>query len=320
MENSPDHRLPRHPIQVVARRTGLSPDVLRAWERRFSVVVPTRSGSGRRLYSDEDVERLRLLHRVTREGWSIGRVAALSNSELFALLDDRPAAPPRAAEDRAPAPVDVFLSVALEAVARYDAAALDTHLWRAVVALAPADFFDRVLTPLLVEIGERWRRGHLQPAGEHIATAVVRRVLGRISDAMETQQGALRIVVGTPAGQMHDLGALLVAASAAAEGWTVTYVGPDLPATELAATARRAGARCVALSIVHPGDDGRLPGELAELREALPREIDIVVGGSAAAAYERAIRAAGATLLPTLADFRAWLRRQASQKTVGRSA
>jgi len=319
MASPPDHHAPRHPIQVVARRTGLSQDVLRAWERRFGLVAPGRSESGRRLYSDADVERLRLLQRVTREGWSIGRIANLPNDELHALLDDRPAAAP-APEERAPAPVDVFLSAALEAVSRYDATALDSHLWRAVVSLAPADFFDRVLTPLLAEIGERWRRGQLQPAGEHIATAVIRRILGRIGDAMETQTGVLRIVVGTPAGQMHDLGALLVAASAAAEGWTVTYVGPDLPAAELAATARRSGARCVALSIVHPGDDSRLPGELAELREALPREIDIVVGGLAAGAYDRAIRAAGATLLPTLADFRTWLRRQASSETMGRSA
>jgi MerR family transcriptional regulator, light-induced transcriptional regulator len=317
MDNRTDHHEPRHPIQVVVRRTGLSADVLRAWERRFGVVAPRRSASGRRLYSDEQVERLRLLHRVTREGWSIGRVASLSNGELLALLDDTPARP---ADERSAAPVDVFLSAALEAVSRYDASALDSHLWRAVVALAPADFFDRVLTPLLAEIGERWRRGHLQPAGEHIASAVIRRVLGRIGDAMETQQGDLRVVVGTPVGQMHDIGALLVAASAAAEGWTVTFVGADLPAADLAAAARRTGARCVALSLVHPGDDARIPAELAELREALPREVAIVAGGSAARAYERAIHAAGATLLPTLPDFRAWLRRQASSETVGRSA
>jgi DNA-binding transcriptional MerR regulator/methylmalonyl-CoA mutase cobalamin-binding subunit len=317
MSKPPDHDAPRHPIQVVARRTGLSPDVLRAWERRFGLVAPGRSESGRRLYSDADVERLRLLHRVTKEGWSIGRIASLPNDELLALLDDRPA--PAVREHSAPS-VDVFLAAALEAVTRYDAAALDTHLWRAVVALAPADFFDRVLAPLLVEIGDRWRRGHLQPAGEHIATAVIRRVLGRIGDAMESQSGTFRVVVGTPVGQMHDLGALLVAASAAAEGWAVTFVGSDLPAAELAATAGRTGARCVALSIVHPGDDGRIPAEMAELREVLPPEIDIVVGGAAAGAYERSIRAAGATLLPTLAEFRAYLRRLASARHVGRSA
>src|SRR5918999_1092269 len=75
-----------HPIGVVTRRTGLSPDLLRAWEKRYDVVKPARSGGGRRLYSDADIERLRLLYRATLAGRGIGQVATLSTPALAALV------------------------------------------------------------------------------------------------------------------------------------------------------------------------------------------------------------------------------------------
>ena len=79
---------PRHPIKVVARRTGLTPDVLRVWEKRYSAVTPTRVSTGRRLYSDQDVERLLLLRRATLVGRRIGQVAALPTDELETLVDE----------------------------------------------------------------------------------------------------------------------------------------------------------------------------------------------------------------------------------------
>src|SRR6476659_7302568 len=84
-----------HPIQVVTRRTGISADVLRVWEKRYAVVTPVRSPSGRRLYSDADIERLRLIVRATRTGRTIGQVAALPAAALVALLNETPPAEPR---------------------------------------------------------------------------------------------------------------------------------------------------------------------------------------------------------------------------------
>src|SRR5678815_5381555 len=88
-----------HPIQIVTRRTGLSADVLRVWEKRYAVVTPVRSASGRRLYSDADIERLRLLVQATRVGRPIGQVAALPTAALRALLSDE-APSPRLAQQR----------------------------------------------------------------------------------------------------------------------------------------------------------------------------------------------------------------------------
>src|SRR3954468_20227311 len=76
---------PRYPVRLVASRTGLSPHVLRAWERRYGVVNPTRSEGGQRLYSDLDIERLLRLRRLAERGHSIGRIGTLGVSELVEL-------------------------------------------------------------------------------------------------------------------------------------------------------------------------------------------------------------------------------------------
>src|SRR5688500_13294428 len=96
---------PRHPIQVVARRTGLSADVIRAWEKRHAVVTPARTDSGRRLYTDADIERLRLIARVTLTGRTVAQAAALPAEELVALVreeETNPAAPTDGARSAEP--------------------------------------------------------------------------------------------------------------------------------------------------------------------------------------------------------------------------
>src|SRR4051812_21740127 len=145
-----------HPIQVVTRRTGVSADVLRVWEKRYAVVTPVRSTSGRRLYSDADIERLRLMVQATRTGRTIGQVAALPSAALVALLDEkapteRPSARRRDADATPPSPPaagDLF-AACLEAIARFDAVALDLLLRRAIVALSADDFLDAVVAPLV---------------------------------------------------------------------------------------------------------------------------------------------------------------------------
>src|SRR3954453_16918076 len=88
----------------------------------------------------------------------------------------------------------------------------------------------------------------------------------------------LQLVVATPNGQLHELGALLASAAASNLGWLVTYLGASLPAAEIAGAARQNQARAVALSLVYPEDDQKLEGELFRLRESLPAEVTLLVG------------------------------------------
>jgi methylmalonyl-CoA mutase cobalamin-binding subunit len=314
----------QHPMRVVTRRTGLSADLLRAWERRYEVVQPSRSESGRRLYSDADIERLGLLYRATLAGRGIGQLARLSTPELAALVRrdadaDRsgngaqrlqPVAPP--AHPRAD-----YLGDSFRAIERLDAVALEAVLRRAVVALPADAFLDALVVPLLEGVGTRWREGTLRPVHGHLASAVLRRVLDRVIETAASVGAAPNLVVATPAGQLHEFGALLAAATAAAEGWRVTYLGASLPAEDIAAAAAQTRARAVALSIVYPAGDRAVGHELRRLGSLLPKDATLVVGGAASPSYRAVLEEIGATAVGDLADFRTQLRvlRRGRQRT-----
>jgi MerR family transcriptional regulator, light-induced transcriptional regulator len=123
--------------------------------------------------------------------------------------------------------------------------------------------------------------------------------------------GAPRLVVATLPGQVHELGALMVAVTAAAEGWAVTYLGPDLPAADLASTAKETGARAVAVSVVYVADDGDVVSALWEARAALPPDVPLLLGGAAAGMIRLERHPPGIVVLDTLAELRAQLRRMA---------
>src|SRR3954453_10877138 len=133
MSTTPSSSVPRHPIGVVARRTGLKPDLIRAWERRYGAVAPGRTETRRRFYSDEDVERLLLLRRAVSSGRGISQVAGLSNPELEALIEAEPAPsaytpPPPAAPEKGDEAAEAFLNRCLAAPQRLDVRELELEL------------------------------------------------------------------------------------------------------------------------------------------------------------------------------------------------
>jgi methanogenic corrinoid protein MtbC1 len=200
----------------------------------------------------------------------------------------------------------------LDAVDALDSERLAAELRRATVHL-PLDLLtDLVLVPLLVEIGRRWADGRLGAAQEHVASATILRVLGGMVRSLAPLPDAPAIVVGTPIGQRHELGALLVAVCAAAAGWRVTYLGADLPAAEVARAAEKVQASVVALSIVHPGSDEQLRADLDSLVDLLPPRRQLVLGGASVAGYARHLRSSGVLELESLAEFREFLSRRAA--------
>ncbi len=300
----------RHPIAVVAQRTGLSQDVLRVWERRYGAVHPVRSDTGERFYTDEDIHRLRLLDAATRAGRRIGRVARLPTAELEQLVADdvtlhdrleTVAAPPRDSGD----PVGDAIALAR----RHDAAGLDGRLRRAVALVGVPAFLEHVAVPVLRQVGDEWHAGRLTTAQEHLVSAVVHDIVADVMRGVAERNGAPRVVIATPAGERHAIGAALAGASAAVEGWNVLYLGADLPAKEIAHAAVSAGARLVALSVVYVDDRRRVAAELRELRSALPADVALVVGGGGAAALAAELHAAGIIVTSSLAEFSAEMRR-----------
>lgn len=290
-----------HPIQVVARRTGLSADVIRVWEKRYHVVTPVRSTSGRRLYSDADIDRLRLLARATLSGRSIGQVAALDDGALAELIhadsvEATPLPPPAHA-----------LTPWLDAIERFDGVALDAELRHAVVALSAAAFIETLVLPLHAAVSARIGNGTLHIAHEYLTLASLRRALERIIDPATWPLAGPGLIVSTPLGQPQVLGALVAAATAASEGWRPLYLGAGVPAEAVAEGTTRTGARAVALSLGDLASERVVPRELRRLRSLLAPDVAILVDG-ATNAHRGVLREIDAVVLRDAAAQRAWFR------------
>ncbi len=293
-----------HTIRVVSKRTGLSPHVIRIWERRYGAVTPTRTETNRRLYSETAVDRLMLLRRATEAGHSISHIARLDSAQLRQMVDAIPVENTASRRDLPVVTADTdFVGECLDAVRRLDTQRLEEHLRAASIELGSQGLLHRLAAPLAQKLGELWQSGEITAAHEHFASAVLRVFLGNLSRPFSLPASAPTVVVATPSGQLHELGAVLVAAAASAHGWRVTYLGVSLPAAEIAGAAIKNRAKAVALSLVYPGDDPNVGNELEALRHFLPSQVKIIVGGRAMRAYAGAIERSGAIRANSIEDI-----------------
>lgn len=276
----------QHSIKIASARSGLSPHVIRIWERRYGALTPTRSGTNRRLYCDEEIERLKLLKELTDRGHRIGKLAGLGTAELKRLADDERAEGILLGESDAMLECQADIArAAVLAVQKYDAERLRALLHLARRRLGHRATLLHVITPLIDEVGCQWQVGQVRKGQEHLATAAIREFLFSPIPGNRSSEGAPELVVSTPGGEMHELGAMLAAASARGLGWRVTYLGPSLPPEEIAACAAARSARAVAVSVVYPEHALDIAEQLRELRRLLPANVALIVGGRAAPSY-----------------------------------
>lgn len=255
-------------VGAVCRLTGLSAHVLRAWERRYGAVRPHRSGGGTRRYSERDVGRLQLLATAVRAGHRIGDLARLPDREIRRLLD-------AAADGPRPATRPI-----LDAMANLDSAELERLLALQLAALGPAEFAVGVALPVLEEIGQRWRSGRLCVASEHLGSSVLRLFLGIAMRAGGREVGPL-LLFATPAGEHHELGAMIAAVYARSRGVRTCYLGPDLPVDQIVWAVERTGADAVGLGVTAL-TASKLQDEVARVREKLPESVEVWLGGRGA--------------------------------------
>lgn len=285
----------RYPIKMAAQKSGLSHHVIRIWEKRYDAVVPDRTGTQRRLYSEKDIERLRLLRIATESGHRIGDVARLPTEQLSDLTAGQQSAMPQRGRDTAGSSADAVTN-AMTAIGHLDAGDLGEVLDRAATAFGTHGVLQTVIAPLAHRVGAAWRDGSMTAAHEHFATDQVQLFLRQRSSSYAKGESMPVLITTTPAGQIHELGATIVGTAAADAGWQVEYLGASLPAAEIAGAAIQLNANAVALSIVYPADDPNLSNELRYLRKLLPPEIGIIAGGRAASSYTSSLQEIGAII------------------------
>jgi DNA-binding transcriptional MerR regulator len=300
---SRDHSESRHPIQIAARRSGLSVDVIRVWERRYNAVSPSRLPGGRRVYSDADISRLALLQLVTSAGRRIGDVATLDNTALAAMVEeDNRSAGQVFTKGGAKTAAERHMIHAMKAIEHLSPEKLRQVIASATIDLPLNMLLEQMLIPLLRALGDRCKEGEIRVGQEHMASAVIRHyligLLNKTGDDLNT------LVFTSPSGHYHELGILMAAVTAESEGWRALYLGPDLPVAEIAAAATQAKAKAVALGLQCTMDEVVLMNEMVLLRETLPSGIKLIISGAAALQLKQQLVQLPALVPEDLAEFR----------------
>ena len=254
-------------IGELSKRAGVSPELLRAWERRYGLVRPTRSPGGLRLYSPADVERVRLMRHHLAEGLAAAEAASLASRAVVGEEADPAALHPAVVRDD--------LADALD---RFDEPRAQSILDR-LLAVATVDTLLRdVVLPYLHELGERWKRGDASVAQEHFASSVLRGRLLGLARGWGQGLGPAAVLACLP-GEQHDLGLITFGLALRARGWRIVYLGSDTPIETVQEVSRRLDPSLVVLVAVS-GD--RVRPVLAQLR-ALAGRHQLALGGGAAA-------------------------------------
>jgi DNA-binding transcriptional MerR regulator/methylmalonyl-CoA mutase cobalamin-binding subunit len=268
-----DHSETTYPLRAAAKLTGLSPELLRAWERRYGVVEPIRTPGGTRRYRVSDLERLQLVKSAVDAGHRIGRVAHLDATELAKLGAETPS------------PSGDGLDAVLDALERLDAEEVQRLLSIQISMMGPVRFAKDFALPLAQQIGERWANGQMSVSSEHLATGVLRSLLG--SSLVPTAASRLgpTIIFATPPDERHEIGLQAAALAATGAGARVIYLGAELPIDELLQAAKNTGAAVLALGLVvlQAEEARRL---IRSVRDGLASDVALWVGGAGASEVE----------------------------------
>lgn len=313
----------KYSMKVVSMKTGLSAHAIRAWERRYNAVSPKRDENNRRYYTEEDIDRLLLLKKVTDAGFGISQVVNSTEEELKNLIDTMNVIDLPVKRDETPKDSKInvpeisyenYVESFMNALEQMDSKMLENVLINAETDYGINGVIENVLVPLMEEIGEGWRKGNLRISHEHLASHVIRTYLGSLLASHKSSPSAPNVLVTTPADQWHDIGALIIAVTAASEGWNVTYLGANLPSEEIAGAVKQNNCKAVILSIVYPEDDPVLVQEIRKLKRSIPDNVSIIVGGRASESYKKVLDEIDAVRVDSLYKIRTSLESLRSKK------
>jgi DNA-binding transcriptional MerR regulator len=274
---SEDLKLPQmFTIGALSRATGVPPDTLRTWERRYGFPKPERTDTGHRRYSQATVERLRLV----REALQLGhRAANIIHAELATLRGLVEEGREQEASETEPAIGLRVVERWIELIRRFDGRGFERELRASLATLGVPSFLALRAAPFIQALGDRWADGLIGVRHEHFASERLGEFFIRQWRPLSDACSGPAVVCATPAGERHALGLQMAAFTLALNNVRVVYLGADLPAHEVAEAVTQHAARAVVLSAAQGSDRARVAAECATLRDSLGPEFPIVAGG-----------------------------------------
>lgn len=289
MESQPqavkDQSGARYPIRTVSMMTGVNVITLRAWESRYGLITPERKKSGHRLYTQEHIDLINKVVGLLDRGMRIGQVKAYLESKGEET-------------DGHESQHDIwhrFLDGMLAAVIRFDEEALDIVYSEALTFYNISTVTQRLLRPLLVELGQRWASGYGTVAEEHFFAFYMRNKLGaRFHHKTRNTQGKKVLMACLP-GERHETGLLLLALALNESGFHPVVLGADMPLEDIPQVTDKIGCEAVLLSgIVEPGKQ-LLETQLPRLVSSV--DVPVFLGGPVSVNCVDEIMRAGAVAL-----------------------
>ncbi|MES2209766.1 MAG: MerR family transcriptional regulator [Chloroflexota bacterium] len=265
-------------IKQAAARSGVGVSLLRAWERRYGVVVPARTASGYRLYDDASIDRLRAMRQLVDAGHTASQAA---NAVLSAPIS--PANPPvsRLGGPGAMGADGAEIEVFLAAAASYDVIGIESSLDACFSRGSFESVIDDRVLPTVAALGTAWASGRIDVAAEHLASAAVQRRLAWLFDVGGAPGARPTVVVGLPPESRHEIGTLAFAVALRRQGVNVVYLGPDVPVSSWVHVVGEHPGSAVVIGVARSADAEPARAVATALLAAMPKII-VAVGGPAA--------------------------------------
>jgi MerR family transcriptional regulator, light-induced transcriptional regulator len=263
-------------IKQAARMTGIKESSLRAWERRYGVVNPSRTEAGYRLYDEQAISALVAMRQLVDSGWAPAEAARSVRSGVVPRSVEGTSARWQGREQPVPmAQLQRFLSAA----AAMDSAGIEASLDQAFALGSFEHVVESWLFPALEALGEGWALGEIDVAGEHAASHAVHRRLAAAYDAAGRHAKRSSVLVGLPPGSTHELGALTFATALRRRGVSVLYLGADVPTSSWQAAVDRQGSDVAVLAVATVDDRANASAVAEHLLAHTPRVL-VASGGS----------------------------------------
>lgn len=283
-------------MKAVAELTGITPDTIRAWEKRHHAISPSRESNGRRQYNGNHVSRLRLLRQATKLGHPISKIAKMSETNLQVLIEEKH-------DDAELNKVSALTDKLVGAIQNYETSICDEILGLAATGMPPIEYCQKLLGPTLVEVGNLWETGKINSAQEHLLTTSIKRHLFSLIQVYQRQSTGPKLMFTTLNQDPHELGILMCCLVAAGQRFQCLYFGPGIPYNDMGHAIARISPKVLVLGTVQKLKCSTLMEELTHLCNYIPNQSEIWIGGSGTVHIDTETLSKKCRLLATFDEF-----------------